>query len=163
MVADTGWNIFSGYTIPAVKQYMQIRQRQGYNTIMASFSFHSYTQDTVRGQPFLNGTLTSPDPSWWQGADELVRYAQSQGITLMLNPLWAANNGGWGDGGSTRSPCDDELAAYGRFLGQRYKNSSNVIWFLGGDDDNAKFIAQADILGPAIRSAHPAAIITYHN
>ncbi len=163
MVADTGWNMFGGISVQAAKQYMDIRKSQGYNTIMASLLFHHYTEDTTRGKAFDNDNIASPNSSWWQGVDEEVRYAQSKGITLLVNPFWAANHGGWGDGGSTQGLSEDEVATYGRFLGQRYKDASNVIWFIGGDDDNAKYIDQADILGPAIRSAHPSAVITYHN
>lgn len=159
MVADTVWGMFQNVDVANAKKYIDIRKSQGFNTVMSNFFFHSYDQDTPRGKPF-NAGITSPNESWWKGVDEIVSYAQSQGMTMYVGPMWWRTHGGL-DGGNT--PSNADLTAYGQFLGKRYANAKNVIWFIGGDDDNEKFYGPSDALAQGLVGAAPGAILSYHN
>ena len=62
----------------------------------------------------------------------MVKKAEEKGIFIGLLPTWGDKwNKKWGEGPEIFTPENAEI--YGKFLGNRYKNSQNIIWILGGD------------------------------
>jgi hypothetical protein len=103
----------------------------------------------------LNYNFATPNPAYWAQIDALVAHAASHGLVIALLPfetglsnvaypppqdcsadagtgwLTAARAQNTIQGGSVTS--NQAMYNYGVFLGNRYKNSSNVMWVLGYD------------------------------
>ena len=77
-----------------------------------------------------------------------------------MTPFWLGDNGGKFGG---TLPSDAEMQSYAAFLGNRYKNSGNIIWFVGGDDAADSNEAAIKLLGSALKAADPNHLITAHN
>ena len=160
LVGDTAWSLIQGLPVSEAKTYIDARKAQGYNTILTNAIFRNRDMDTPRGLPFADGDLRHLNEAYWAGMDEIVRYARSRGVTLYVGMIWFADAGGWGDG---TMPSDAEFRSYGTWLGNRYRDADNVIWFAGGDDSDAAWPPKADLLVGAFKSAHPRAVVSYHS
>jgi hypothetical protein len=70
---------------------------------------------------------------YWDHVDYIVNRAGHSACTSALLPSWGDkwNLKSWGVGPWIFTP--ENAKVYGRWLGQRYKDASNIIWILGGD------------------------------
>lgn len=81
----------------------------------------------------------SPQPSdacdFWDHLDFVIRTANEKGMYVILHPAWGDWFSGSYDGDPNKYIIFNENNAreYGRWIGNRYRNSKNVIWMLGGD------------------------------
>jgi len=72
-----------------------------------------------------------PDNDYWDHVDFIVREANRRGMYIGLLPTWGDKwNKKWGVGPEIFTPQNAE--AYGRWLGQRYRDAG-LVWILGGD------------------------------
>ncbi len=141
MVGDSPHSLLANLTASEAKFYMADRAARGFNTVWIDLLSVGYTggrpdSSLLNGtKPFTNtipGTssydLTTPNEAYFAYVDEVIRMAAANGIVVMLDPL---DTGGMLqtalDNGSTR------CRAYGRYLGNRYKNFPNLIWGSGND------------------------------
>lgn len=160
VVADTGWALMSGVSVEDAKTYVRMRRDQGFNTVMANLLPFSRVEETIRGVPFEGaGDLTRPREEWFAGCDEIIEYARSIDMYLGLGLLWSTNNGGRVGG---TAPTDEELTVYGTFIGERYHSVDNAWFYVGGDDDPVASAPPADVLGRALKTARPDAVVTFH-
>jgi hypothetical protein len=122
------------------------------------------TTDAISGNPFtatLAGgyyDLTRPNEAYWSHVDFIVQTAAANGLQCLFTPL---DQGGWSNtsvqNGTTR--CQQ----YGAFLGNRYRNSPNIIWNLGNDFQNwrdPQYEAPILAIVDGIRSTDPNHLIT---
>jgi hypothetical protein len=127
--------------------YFATRASQGFNTVLTELVADTYSgisttnASTFDGIPAFTGTvaggypdLTTPNPAYWARMDTMVALAASHGITLMLVPADTGNNfGGTYMMQAARANGHANDVAFGTFLGNRYKNSPNVVWMHGND------------------------------
>ena len=106
--------------------------------------------------PWLDGPAR-PNPAYFDHLDYLLGYAAERGIVLAMLPTWGyyVNDVGAIDAEGAR--------AYGRWLGERYRDRPNVVWVNGGDriptgfEDVYRALARG--LREGDRGSH---LITYH-
>jgi hypothetical protein len=83
----------------------------------------------------------------------VLQRAAAYGITIALSPGFVGLSPSGGYLASYRNTADTILAAYGAFLGDRYKRFPNLIWALGGDvDPSTGAVAKLTALAKGIRS-----------
>lgn len=135
-LGDTGWELFHRLTLPEIKQYLNNRERKGFNVIQAVIlaeldgmrSVNQYGQ-----QPLINMDPTKPNEKYFQLIDTVVAVAAKRKMIMALLPAWGdkvtLKYGGKGPVIFTT----ENAFEYGRFLGNRYKDYSNIVWILGGD------------------------------
>ena len=72
-----------------------------------------------------------PDNDYWDHVDYVVDHANSKGLMVGFLPTWGRY---WHDKSRTASRCSTSAnaAAYGEWLGRRYKDRG-IVWILGGD------------------------------
>lgn len=105
----------------------------------ATFDFSKFTKPGVYG--------------YWDHLDFIVDVAAANGIYIAMDCIW----------GSQINNMDvKKAAAYGKFLGERYKNKPNIIWMIGGDIMGDKKPEVWDALARAIRKADNGHIMTFH-
>jgi hypothetical protein len=146
-MADTGWEMLHRLNREEIETYLENRKAKGFNviqTVLISEFIHSdkltnYYNDSI----FIDENPEKPDMTpgnnpesareydYWDQVDFAVKTAESKGIYLALLPTW----GEWVTPRSDKALFNTKEQAYnyGWFVGNRYRNSPNIIWILGGD------------------------------
>jgi hypothetical protein len=158
LTADTSWTLLSRVTFDDAKKVIDVRKSQGFNTILTQTFAFNRLDPGPRGTPFEGGKLDQPRADYWAGVDEIMDYAESQGMLLVTGTLWHSSNGGR----SGTLPSTSEAQSYATFLGQRYKTRRPLMWFVGGDYDPQANLAFFKSLGAALKRADPDHLITFH-
>jgi hypothetical protein len=80
--------------------------------------------------PFLNNNLDTPNQSYWQRVDWMVDEVARHGLYVLLTPMWGKHY--------PRYVGTDTAKAYdlGKWLGNRYRNRTHVMWFVSGEYDS---------------------------
>jgi uncharacterized protein DUF4038/collagenase-like protein with putative collagen-binding domain/IPT/TIG domain-containing protein len=149
MVADAGHHIMAGLPQSSVATYLNDRVTNGFNTInfygACGESGSSATSGTCQASgaafdgtlPFTKGTsstdydLSTPNPVYWSQVDNVINQAASLGLVVLFDPLPWGVNFGTAMENPINYPTND--FNFGVFLGNRYKNSPNIIWQFGQD------------------------------
>jgi uncharacterized protein DUF4038/IPT/TIG domain-containing protein/collagenase-like protein with putative collagen-binding domain len=123
--------------------YMADRQARGFNSILVMALCDTYTGGNSSGTtydniaPFTTGSfpstydLSTPNAAYFARLDALISTAASYGLVVFLDPI---ETGGWLTTLRNNDTTDTTKAYnYGAFLGNRYKNSPNIVWDNGND------------------------------
>ena len=136
------------------------RNARGFNTMWIDLLCTTYTGGRSNGStldgtlPFtgtISGTgyydLSTTNEAYFAHVDRILNLAAQQGLQVMLDPI---ETGGW----LTTMVANGagKCRAYGQYLGDRYKNFPNIIWFSGNDfegwqDPNNDAVVTAVALG----------------
>ncbi|WP_458122083.1 glycoside hydrolase family 140 protein [Paenibacillus sp. Z6-24] len=143
-LADTAWELLHRLNREDTEYYLHIRAAQGFNVIqtVALAELDGLRTPNAYGRlPLLNNNSGLPDPlrpdltgeySYWQHVDEMIRLAASLGMYTALLPTWGDKfHKMWGRGPEIFTP--DNAFEYGKWLGERYRQTDSLIWVLGGD------------------------------
>ena len=139
IVGDSAWSLIAQLREEDIARYLDDRQKRGFNSIIVSLIEHKFATkapaniDGVR--PFLKlADFTQPNPSYFDSAHRAVAAASQRGITVWLCPAylgWRGGDEGFFEEIKAAGPA--ALRAYGRFVGERFKDLPNIVWMLGGD------------------------------
>lgn len=135
-MGDTGWELFHRLDKKEADFYLETRAKQGYNVIQAVVlpELKGLTEPNRNGDlPFINKNIHQPNEKYFAFVDAVIDKAASLGMFVALLPSWgdAWNYKPWGDKQNIFDSAN--CYTYGKFIGNRYKHSWNVIWVLGGD------------------------------
>jgi hypothetical protein len=111
------------------------RQSHGFNTVWINLLCRPYTGGRPDGStydgilPFATADdLSTPNPTYFDRCDRMLRLAGRHGLLVMLDPIETGDflkvmvqNG--------PNKCRD----FGRYLGARYRDFDNLLWFHGND------------------------------
>jgi len=136
LVGDSPHAMFVNLTVSDAATYMANRASYGINALWVEVLCGSYipncradfsTQDGI--VPFSTpGDISTPNPAFFSRIDAMIATAAQNGITLLIDT--------WETGGEMpllRSNGNTKAFNYGAYLGNRYKNSPNIIWITGND------------------------------
>jgi hypothetical protein len=160
-LGDTAWELFHRLNREEADKYLEHRAANGFTVIQAVALAELdglHTPNAYGHRPLLDDDPTKPDlkdgpnGDYWEHVDYIVNKAESLGMYIGFLPTWGDKwNKKWGVGPEIFTPENAEI--FGRWLGQRYKDTSNIIWILGGDrpieTDAHKEIIQAMVHGLA--------------
>jgi len=124
--------------------YFADRQALGFNTVWINLLCNTYTfgrsdASMIDGTLPFTGTIPSKssydlsktNEAYFAHVDRIINLAANHGLLVLLDPI---ETGGWLttmlDNGTTK--CQ----AYGQYIGNRYKNFTNIIWMSGNDFQN---------------------------
>jgi hypothetical protein len=140
-LGDTAWELFHRPTREDVERYLQNRRELRFTIIqaVALAEFDGLNAPNAYGhRPLLNNDPATPDVrdgadnDYWDDVDFIVNRAGALGLYVGFLPTWGDKwNIGKGVGPQVFTAANAEI--YGRWLGQRYRNTPNIIWILGGD------------------------------
>jgi hypothetical protein len=120
--------------------YMNDRQARGFDAILVQALCDQSTGGNSSGTtfdgvaPFTSGSspanydLSTPNPAYFARLDSLVSTAATDGLVVFLDPIEVA---GWTN--TLENNGTTKAFNYGAFLGNRYKNSPNIVWESGND------------------------------
>ena len=165
VVGDSPQALIGNLSVKAAAAYIANRRAAGFDALWVNLLCKTYTGCRSDGStydgiaPFLRkDNLSTPNPAYFKRAAAIVQLARRAGMVVFLDPI---ETGGWLD--VLRSNGTSRDAAYGRFLGRRFRGFRNIVWLSGNDFQTWKnqaddAVVRAVALG--IRSADPAALQT---
>lgn len=159
-LGDTGWLLPERLNRDEVQFYLSECKKKGYNVVQIQ---------TIDNVPAYNiyGQSSMPDGfnfkninqkgvyGYWDHMDFIIKSAEKRGIYIGMTCIW----GGLVNAGLM---TEKDAQAYGKFLGERYKNSPNIIWFIGGDIRGDVKTAVWEALARSIKAVDKNHIMTYH-
>jgi hypothetical protein len=168
-LGDTAWELFHRLSREEAELYFTTRQRQGFNVIQAVALAEMdglHTPNYYGERPLHNDDPAQPNEAYFQLVDDYIAMAAERGLYMALLPTWGDKVARelWGDGPVIFTV--DTMRAYGRWLGERYRDTSSVVWMIGGDrpvehgayDDRLLWRALAE----GIREVIPQTLMAFH-
>ncbi len=134
-LGDTAWELFHALSRDEADRYLERRAEQGFTVIqaVALAELDGLNTPNANGdKPLLNNDPTTPNDVYFRHVDYIVDKAADLGLTIGLLPTWGDKiDKRWGKGPVIFTP--ETAKGFGRYVGNRYKNRSNIIWIMGGD------------------------------
>jgi Protein of unknown function (DUF4038)/Putative collagen-binding domain of a collagenase len=135
-MGDTAWELFHRLNREEAEHYLRKRAEQGFTVIQAvALAELNGLRDP---NPYFEVPLDNMDPTrpreaYFQHVDWIIDKAAELGLYIALLPTWGDKlyKDSWGTGPEVFNP--DNARVYGRWLGNRYKNKTNLIWVMMGD------------------------------
>ena len=170
VVGDSPWSLVVQLDEEDIENFMQDRQKKGFNSIIVNLLEHKFCTTPPRTRsglaPFNTpGDFSTPNSTYFDFAHRVVERAGEHGIVVWLAPAYLGYNGG--DEGFFReikAGGRDKLRAYGRYVGKRFRDLPNIVWMLGGDYTPEKSDQwTVTDLANAIREEDPSHLMAAHH
>ena len=134
-LGDTGWELLHRLNKEETEKYLENRRAKGFTVIQAVALAELdglNTPNAEGNKPLTDNNPLKLNEPYWQHVDWVIKKAEEKGIFIGLLPTWGDKwNQKWGEGPQIFNP--ENARAYGKLLSERYKDSPNIIWILGGD------------------------------
>lgn len=144
-LGDTGWGLFQKLKHEDVDHYFKTRSSQGFTVIHAAVChinpFIKPPLINLYGdRPFLNADASKPlitpgnnpadslEYDYWDHVEFIVDRAREYGLYIVFLPVF-----GIAEGEGYNFISTDNAYQYGKFIGERFKDKTNIIWCIGGD------------------------------
>ncbi len=135
---DTAWMLMVELTREEAEDYLENRRQKGFNTILVSLGETNLPGDPTRnsyGEAMFTTPedLSTPSEKFFAHVDWVIQRAREKGILVVLNPCYVQSSSkrGLGDAVIANEPA--KCRGYGRYIGERFKDHSNIIWQAMGD------------------------------
>lgn len=168
-LGDTGWLTFGKLSREEMNTYFQDRKKKGFNVVQVMV-LHTLAVKNVYGDyALVDGDVSKPlttagndfknpeEYDYWDHVDYALDVAQKNGIYLAMVPVWGTNVSSK-DSKVTKA----DVEKYAKFLADRYKNRTNVIWLNGGDTHGEEFMDIWNALGSTLKNNNPNQLVTFH-
>lgn len=137
-LGDTAWSLAQNCSREEAAYYLATRAHQGFNIVqmVALAENASVRKPNALGQlAFEDEDPRRPREAFFDHVVNLVDLAASLGLRVALVPTWGDKlTAPWGTGPRIFHSSDPGAAqAYGRYLGQRLRGRSHIVWMIGGD------------------------------
>ncbi|MBN1820092.1 MAG: glycoside hydrolase family 140 protein [Prolixibacteraceae bacterium] len=167
-LGDTGWLLFKKLSREDAETYLNDRKQKGFNIIQAMVihdlknAINFYGDSAVTGMQIDKPLVTAGNSfenqeeyDYWDHVEYLIDLANKKGLYMALVPVWGSN---------VRAGLVSKTQAvnYSRWLADRFKDKTNVIWLNGGDVLGSDFTDIWNTIGSTIRKVSPDQLITYH-
>ena len=167
-LGDTGWELFQRLTKEEADEYLKRRSEQGFTVIQAVVLAELdglHTPNAYGDTPLMDDDPARPNEAYFKQVDYVIDKAKEYNINIALLPTWADKiyKDRWGKGPEIFNVANAKI--YGKWIGNRYKAKTNIIWILGGDRNprNKSDVAIWNAMGDGIMEAtNGKAIISFH-
>jgi len=140
----SSWGLIQSLSTADAKDYLDALQQRGFNSVLVSIISYDTrmagTPPNWQGVPPFNvqWDFSSYNDAYFAHADEILNLAKARGMLVALVPSYLGYAGdqteGWMDEILSANNSVAKSTAYGRYLGNRYKDFTNIIWVAGGDN-----------------------------
>lgn len=137
-LADTNWTMPQRVKFDDVEFLMQKRKSQGF-TVLQIVALDPEQDREIRNplgeKALINNDLNSPNENYFKYLDWILDKAEEYGFYVLLLPTWGELVVGHNWMGETSEKIVNETNSYeyGKWIGNRYKDRTNIVWCLGGD------------------------------
>jgi PKD repeat protein len=171
LVAEQGFDLNQVLSAADLEVYLSDRSSKGFNLIWMSVVDNSYyanpQYDSQGNAPFSGGDFLNMQPAYFTHLDYVLNRMAAYGITALLGPAFSGYPCGPPPSGyclNMEAASDATMTAYGEYLGDRYKNFSNIIWMIGGDmDSSGDLKTKHNDIAVGIRSKDTVHLMTAEN
>ena len=135
-MGDTGWELFHRLTLDEASQYLKRRAEQGFTVIQAVALAELdglQTPNANGDKPLNNNDPNQPNEAYFKHLDNIIDKAADYNVNIGLLPTWGDkfHKESWGAGPEIFNSSNAKW--YGQWIGNRYKNKTNIIWIMDGD------------------------------
>jgi hypothetical protein len=134
-LGDTAWELFHRLDRNDARRYFENRAEKRFTIIQAVIlAEHGglSVPNAYGNLPLYDLDPTRPNQAYFDLVDEYIGMAANFGLYIGLLPTWGdKTNPIWGEGPAIFN--EDNAYRYGRWLGERYREDTNLVWILGGD------------------------------
>lgn len=134
-LGDTAWELFHRLDREEADRYLEQRAQLGFTVIQAVIlaELDGLNDPNPYGHvPLLDRDPEKPNEAYFEHCDYIIKKAAELGLHVGLLPTWGDKwNKKWGEGPEIFTP--ENAKAFGKYLGKRYKDYSNIVWIVGGD------------------------------
>jgi hypothetical protein len=165
VIGDSAWFMITHLSLADIDSYTADRAQRGFNAIAVELLDESgyNLRDADGDVPFTGRAFVTPNPSYFKNMDYILLAASARGMTVFLAPTWLRGCP------STLHYCAevqdasiDEMYTWGQFVGDRYRNSENIVWIMGGDTDSTVVADKIQSMVDGMRDAGAHQLYTYH-
>lgn len=159
-LGETGWYLPTRLNRDEAEYYLEQCKQKGYNVIQVM---------VMNGMPAINtyGKWALPhgfdfenidkdgEYGYWDHMDYIIKTAERKGMYIGMVCVW-------GSPVSQGMMTPEDAHKYGEFLANRYKDSPNIVWLIGGD---IRGDVQTDVwqsLAKSIRAIDNNHLMTFH-
>ncbi len=164
--ADTGWQLFNRLTLTEAREYLAMRQRQGFNAIQVQLSVNPDSATRAGAKPFTDYDFARPNDAYFAHAERVMQLADSLGLLVNIAPFWiSCCRDGYGVGGKVETFARngvEKSRRLGEYIGKRFGRYNNILWTMGGDNDPLSIRREIEALAEGIRATAPRQLITFH-
>jgi hypothetical protein len=169
-LGDTAWELFHRLNREEARLYFADRAARRFTVVQAVVlaELDGLAVPNAYGDlPFVNGDPSRPMEPYFRLVGDYLQMAADHGLYVALLPTWGDKvYPAWAQ---NSQPVFDapRARAYGAWLGERYRDQTNIIWVLGGDrpavhddvDDRPIWRAMAEGIDAGTGGV---ALMTYH-
>jgi len=135
-MGDTAWELFHRLSREEADRYLSKRAEQGFNVVQAVALAELdglNTANVYNENPLIDNNPATPNNTYFEHVDWIIKKAAEHSIYIALLPTWGDKiyKDKWGTGPEIFNVGNAK--AFGKWIGDRYKNYTNVIWVMGGD------------------------------
>jgi Protein of unknown function (DUF4038)/Putative collagen-binding domain of a collagenase len=143
----SAWGLIQSLSEKDESDFLDSIKKQGFNAVITCI-LNKHAQ-MVGDPPNWQGVapllrqwdFSKPNPVYFEHVDRFFKIAEQKGFFVMALPFYMGyrddGSQGWWD--ELKNPNNDTLKMrkYGEYIGTRYKNTSNMMWVAGGDNNCA--------------------------
>lgn len=164
-LADTAWELFHRLNRNDTEKYLENRREKGFTVIqaVALAELDGLNTPNMEGEkPLIGNDPGKPNENYFAHLDWVIKKAEEKGLFIGLLPTWGDKvDKQWGVGPVIFNK--ENAFVYGRWIGNRYKNSPNIIWINGGDRQGGGANFEIwNALARGIKSADKNHLMTFH-
>jgi hypothetical protein len=168
LTGDAAWSLMAQLSDEDVDTYLDSRRNLGFNTVLVNLIEHHFASSPPANyygfSPFTGAPFSTPNPDYFAHADHVIQSAAARGMLVLLDPAYLGYNlGSEGWAAEIAAASEEEMTAWGRFLGNRYSQCANIIWVIGGDTDPTTLKTKLQCVVSGIRQYAPDHLFTAHN
>lgn len=135
-LGDTGWELFHRLKRVEAEKYFKKRSEQGFNVIQAVALAELdglHTPNANGDTPLINDDPEKPNEKYFLYIDSLLDLAATYHIYIALLPTWGDKvfKNKWGRGPEIFNEANAYI--YGKWIANRFRQRTNIIWIVGGD------------------------------
>lgn len=169
-LGDTAWELFHRLNREDAEKYLTDRASKKFTVIQAVALAELDglgAPNAYKEIPLENNDPTKPREAYFQHVDFVIDKAKELGLHIALLPTWGDKvfKDRWGIGPEIFNPAN--ARTFGKWIGNRYKTKTNIIWVLGGDrnprneNDVAIWRAMAEGIAESV-GGNEKALMTFH-
>lgn len=164
-LGDTGWELFHRLNKEETEKYLENRRAKGFTVIQAVALAELdglNTPNAEGNKPLINNDPLKPNEAYFAHVDWVIKKAAEKGLFIGLLPTWGDKiDRKWGKGPVIFNK--ENAYKYGQWIGNRYRNSPNIIWINGGDrEGGGDNFPVWNALAEGIKSVDKNHLMTFH-
>jgi hypothetical protein len=167
-LGDAAWSLIAQLSKEDVDLYLDNRKEKGFSVILVSLIEHKFSANApanfYRELPFTEGPFSTPNEKYFDHADYVIKSAAKRNIIVLLAPLYLGydcKDEGWC--AEVQAASINDLYSWGRYVGTRYKDFSNILWVIGGDTDPSRVKDKVLEMVKGIRENDTLHLFSAHN